>query len=137
MVDLLVNHLNKVQQTHRKLSAGCYENVTVLPIMWGHPKTTSLWLTDKQRSKNTIELADICGELEELSRIFSSLYNYKVKDILHISADDGSIAYQQLSTAILTLVRKHSQGPHNLIIIIYGGHGRDTRDTDHESVWVS
>ncbi|KAH7080945.1 hypothetical protein FB567DRAFT_532152 [Paraphoma chrysanthemicola] len=91
--------------------------------MWDEAKNP--YMSPKDRRRNRAELADIEQELAALGDVFRNRFRYDVKKIWKIP-DDNSTAQKLLNGKLRRLDDKHGQEG-SLLIILYGGHGVDTR----------
>jgi hypothetical protein len=133
-----VAQLNFKLGINENLGQRYYQSVTVLPVMWKKP--TINYLKPEEKKQNGIELAQIRGELEGISDVFRDDFHYHVKSILELSADNSDVSKYELIDEINDLIRMHGRGTGALLIIVYGGHGEDTRystSAEGDCVWVA
>ena len=133
-----VAQLNFNLGINENLGQRYYQSVTVLPVMWKKPTTN--YLKPEERKRNDTELAEIRDELKGISDIFKDEFHYHTKSILELSADDSDVARYELIDEINDLTRMHGRGTNSLLIIIYGGHGEDTRystSAESECIWAA
>ncbi|KAH7066693.1 hypothetical protein BKA63DRAFT_125837 [Paraphoma chrysanthemicola] len=133
----LVEQLNINDKIQAALNVKDYEKVTVLPLMWDEAKIP--YMSSEDRLKNLAELADIQAELTALGDVFRNRFRYDVKKIWKIP-DDNSSAEKLLNRKLRRLDDKHGQEG-SLLIILYGGHGVDTRSVkgrgDDDCWWAA
>ena len=133
-----VAQLNFKLKINENLGQRYYQSVTVLPVMWKKP--TINYLTPEEEVRTVDELDSIRDELEGISEVFEDDFHYHVKRIFELSADDSTIARYDLIDEIHHLTRMHGRSTSSLLIIVYGGHGEDTRYSTSEEgdcVWVA
>ena len=70
------------------------------------------------------------NEIRDLENVFHTLYNYHTERAL-IPSDN---AYNYLESIVVNFRSRHD-GPNNLLIFYYGGHG--VKVSNHKSVWAS
>ncbi|KAL9083183.1 MAG: hypothetical protein Q9165_008626 [Trypethelium subeluteriae] len=137
-IALFVEQLNFKLGINENLGRSYYQNVTVLPIMWKKP--TLNYLRPEEKNRNDMELSQVRDELEGISDVFKDDFHYHVKSILELSADDTYVAECELVDGINELTRLHGGDTSSLLIIVYGGHGEDTRHNtavEGDCVWVA
>jgi hypothetical protein len=136
----LVASLNLDVEIKAILQVKEYTAVTVLPLMWA--EASKPYLSTEQLHKSRVELASIEQELSELGQVFKERFHYAVKKIWKIP--DHRNAERLLNKEIRRLVFEHGEEG-SLLIIIYGGHGADTRKTktndwgaeENNSIWAA
>jgi|TARA_R110002003_G_scaffold244_8_gene17499 hypothetical protein len=119
----LVAQLNFNTEIKAAMNVKDYSTVTVLPLMWAEAPIPYLLAEDMQ--KNRAELAEIEEELSNLGDVFRDRFRYDVKKIWRIPDDDEN-AQRLLNKKLIRFVNKHGHEG-SLLIILYGGHGVDTR----------
>lgn len=139
VVDTLVAQLNLDIELRNALS---YTKVTVLPFMWGKPllsrqsHSSEDWVKNYEWEHNQIKT-----EMENIGEVFRRRFKYNVQPIFEIpDSYDNSECQQMLRLEIQshlssheTLYRPTNNGDSknarraSLLIIVYGGHGVDTR----------
>ncbi|ORY11439.1 hypothetical protein BCR34DRAFT_587936 [Clohesyomyces aquaticus] len=122
-----VTQLNFNLGINENLGQRYYQRVTVLPMMWKKPVIK--YLAPEEDKENDIELAQIYGELKGIPDAFRVDFRYYVKPILKLSATNSADAKYEMVNALNNLIRNHGHDTRSLRIIIYGGHGSDTRYT--------
>ena len=131
-----VAQLNFNVEIKAVLNVQDYKAVTVLPLMWA--EAAMPYLLDQDLWANRAELAEIEEELLALGNIFKKRFHYDVKKIWRIPDDDEN-AEPLLDKKLRRLVDKHGQKG-SLLIILYGGHGVDTRSVkgygDDHCLWA-
>jgi hypothetical protein len=97
-------------------------------------------LKPEEKKRNDRELAQIRDELKGISDVFKDDFHYLVKNVLELPADDNKGAKYKLMDEINDLTRMHGRDTNSLLIIVYGGHGEDTRynvSVEGDCVWVA
>jgi hypothetical protein len=117
-----VAHLNLNAGVTDALRRNYYQKVTVLPIMWGPPASNQI---DVDYTKLYAERKDIQKELSDIGDVFESRFNFKVEPIWEIP-DDKPNCQRALGKKIQKLADDHDDAG-ALVIILYGGHGADSR----------
>ncbi|KAL1799676.1 hypothetical protein ACET3X_000018 [Alternaria dauci] len=144
-LDTLVEQLNLDCEIKDIVKTKDYEAVTVLPLMWAEPLVPypepelSEHKAELKQIKHRKELAEIEQELVDIGSVFRTRFGYSVKEIFKIP-DDQEEAESLLQNEIHELVKQHGKKG-SLLIVIYGGHGADTRSVknrgDDNSIWAA
>ena len=121
-VATFVKELNISSEMTEALKRIHYRNVTVLPIMWGYPEETEV--PDLPYTALTRELSQIKQELLDLGKVFRERFNFEVEPLWQIP--HKSECQQLLRRRIQDFADNHDNS-NELVIIIYGGHGLETR----------
>jgi hypothetical protein len=123
-----VAQLNFKHGINESLGVRYYNSVTVLPIMWDEPADAYMHADDAER--NLEELKDIHDELSAISEVFGEeRFNFNVQQILRLphEAHGHDEASDALDDRIHGLIKNFGRQSKSLIIVVYGGHGAETR----------
>ncbi|KAL9093892.1 MAG: hypothetical protein Q9165_003815 [Trypethelium subeluteriae] len=140
-VETLVTKLNENDAIKEVLEQKYYEQVAVLPIKWKKPGRH--YLTQQESREHLQQLLDIKKELSDISDIFRARFNYHVEEIFEIS-DEPQGVRKELRRRVDDLIDTYGESD-SLIIIVYGGHGVNTRTSkeywrtkyESDNVWAA
>jgi hypothetical protein len=123
-----VAQLNFKLGINENLGQRYYKQVTVLPIMWAAPTTG--YLKHDESVHHLQELGEMDQELSDIAHVLGKgRFNFSVEKTLRLpqAAYDDRTPSDVLDDGINDLIRKSGRLANSLIIVLYGGHGADTR----------